>query len=313
MAGVLLVLVMTACTGTGREDRAAVAANQATPSRAATEVLGATGQRPISVTPFERTSFLEVAVPAPIRHGRAPVLHRWVRSPSLRIVGATTGDDLRRVGEAVDRWNVITGLRMTAGGSGDAAIVMHFVPREQFARVLGIDRADPTAVGLTRLTLDPDRRGVIRGAEIVVASDDLQVSRNRTIAHELGHAIGLQHSTCPSSLMDGSANGTRSVRWTPTALDIRLTMLLYDPRLAPGMTRGALEDALVPDAVSGATCDPVDLELVRAAGSGRHYLCEKSDSPNRACTADLSSEPALPLSRPDAWTDGSALSSRPLG
>ena len=58
-------------------------------------------------------------------------------------------------------------------GAGDVEV--HFVPRAEFARVLHIDEVDPTAVGLTRLRLDPERRGVITGGVVVIADDDLQV------------------------------------------------------------------------------------------------------------------------------------------
>jgi hypothetical protein len=102
------------------------------------------------------------------------------------------------------------------------------------------------------------------------------------------------------------------VRWSPSARDIRIGSLLYDPRLAPGLDRRAIDALLVPTAVDGATCGPVDLELVRAAGTGRQYFCLRSTDRVRPCTSNVSVEPALPLRRPDAWTDGASLSvSRP--
>jgi hypothetical protein len=170
---------------------------------------------------------------------------------------------------------------------------------------------DPTAVGLTRVSFAPGHRGEITGGIVVVASDDDQVTRNRTIAHELGHAMGLQHSTCASSLMDGSSDGERSVRWSPSALDVRMGRLLYDPELAPGLDPSEVESILMPTAAEGATCGPVDLELIRAAETGRHYFCLRSAARVRPCTSNVSTEPTLPIVNPDAWTDGATLSPGP--
>lgn len=282
------------------------------PAHTPPEVLGDQATRAtIAVTPYERQAFLELAMqPAVGLRGHRVVLQRWTRDPSFAIAGTPTPADLDRVHEAAQRWGFITGRHLTIT-TGPADVVVHFVARDQFATVLGVEHVDPTAVGLTRVSFAPGRRGDITGGIVVVASDDDQVTRNRTIAHELGHAMGLQHSTCASSLMDGSSDGERSVRWSPSALDIRMGALLYDPRLAPGLGRTAVEAILTPSAVEGAVCGPVDLELIRAAGSGRHYFCVRSPARVRPCTSNVGTEPRLPLVNPDAWTDGSHLSAGP--
>ncbi len=311
------VLVFVVACGTSHADRATStmppAANHAARAADSTQVLGRqlTRNTTIAVTSYEQRAFLELtltpAVSAPERH---PVLERWVRNPRVHLSGDPTPEDLQRVAEATQSWSLITGLTITAT-PGPAEIEVHFVPRADFAHVLGTDHLDPTAVGLTRVTIDPKHPGVITGGIVAIADDDLQVGRNRTIDHELGHAIGLQHSSCASSLMDGSSDAARSVRWTPSALDIRVGGLLYDPRLAAGFDAREVTRVLTPTAPVGVICGPVDLELVRAAGSDRHYLCARSLQTVRPCTADLSHEPKLPIVNPDAWTDGHTLSSRP--
>ncbi len=314
----LLALGTAACGGARSHPAASTrtqdhtAANHAAAAKA-TDVLGRRLDRSatLEVTPYERDAFLELALrPAATGTTRPSVLQRWVRSPVLHVTGNPSAEDSVHLAESAQRWSLITGLNITVSPvAGNVDI--SFVPRAAFARALDVENVDATAVGLTRLRIDPRRAGVITGATVVVADDDLQVSRNRTIAHELGHAVGLQHSTCASSLMDGSSDGDRSVRWSPNALDLRVGSLLYDRRLAPGDTTRDLDELLVPSAVAGVSCDPVDLELVRASGTDRHYLCVRGPQTVRPCTSNLSREPTLPITDPDAWTNGSSLSSRP--
>ncbi|MEO6467881.1 MAG: DUF2927 domain-containing protein [Acidimicrobiia bacterium] len=314
----LLAFGTAACGDAGSHPAASTRAqDQSTANHAAaakaTDVLGRQLDRSaiLEVTPYERDALLELALrPATSAATRPSVLQRWTRSPVLHVTGSPSAEDVVQLAESAQRWSVITGLNITVSpGAGNVDI--SFVPRADFARVLAVEHVDPTAVGLTRLRIDPRRAGVIVGATVVVADDDLQVSRNRTIAHELGHAVGLQHSTCASSLMDGSSDGDRSVRWSPSPLDLRVGSLVYDRRLQPGDTARDLDELLVPSAVAGVSCDPVDLELVRASGTDRHYLCVRGPQPVRPCTSDLSHEPTLPITNPDSWTDGSSLSSRP--
>ena len=113
-------------------------------------------RRPIVVTPYERQAFLELAMqPAVGVRGRRAVLERWTADPTLldrrHTDRRTTSGGSPRPAQ---RWSLITGRHLTIV-TGPADVAIHFVPRAQFAAVLGVDHVDPTAVGLTRVTFAP--------------------------------------------------------------------------------------------------------------------------------------------------------------
>src|SRR3954451_6326141 len=155
------LLSVAGCAGhseprTGADDAAPAAHH-------ATEIPGEQVVRsPIAVTPYERQAFLELAMQPAVATDRTPVLQRWQRDPTVAVTGDPTPADLQHVADAVAAWSLVTGRHVrTTTGAG--AVTLHFVPRDQFAAVLGVDEIDPSAVGLSRVSFAPGRRGTIAG------------------------------------------------------------------------------------------------------------------------------------------------------
>lgn len=273
----------------------------------------------IVVTPFEQLAFLEVAGH---RRGddaggsRPAALEKWTRDVTVTIDGPATPADVAQVERTVAALDLLMAPRRITlgppGASGD--IVVRFVPRAEFARVLGSadfpDRADGVARPVVGTGADA---GVLRSVKVVVDSAIPQYGRNRVIAHELLHAVGLGHSTCLSSVAFGESSTEASPRWSLSPFDQRMVQLLYRPELEPGTSVDDAAEILTPTAPTGTECEPVRWQVVVDADTGRHLFCAVSEERYRPCTANVDIEPAGPAANPDLWFDGTYLYARRPG
>lgn len=274
----------------------------------------------IVVTPFEQLAFLEVAGH---RRGaddaggsRAAALEKWTRDVTVTVDGPATPEDVAQVQRTVAALDLLMAPRHITlgppGASGD--VVVRFVPHSEFASVLGSANFPEQADGVTRPVVGTGSdAGVLRSARVVVDSTIPQYGRNRVIAHELLHAVGLGHSTCLSSVAFGESSTEASPRWSLSPFDQRMVQLLYRPELAPGTNVDDAAEILTPTAPAGVECEPVQWQVVVDADTGRHLFCAVSEERYRPCTGNVDTEPAGPIADPDLWFDGAYLYARRPG
>lgn len=297
-AGLALVAVLAACRAdeNGGSTRADTRAHRT----------------PVVVSVFEKLSFLEMAV-----HdgggdldltGAAPTVQRWDHDVTIGVTGTTTPDDLLRVQEnAAALSELIAPLTVTTTDRvSDADVLVHFVPRTEFAKMLGTHEypADADGIAQPQVRDGGDDDGTIQSVTVVIDTGLAQHGRNHVISHELLHAVGLDHSTCRSSLMYAEGGDDASPLWSLSALDRRMVSLLYRPELAAGMSTAEVDQALDASAPAGVTCDPPQWQLVIDATDDRQYFCHAGAEQYRPCTSDLATEPTYPLADPDLWFDG---------
>ncbi len=266
----------------------------------------------VNVSETERASFLEMAIhggpdDASNRSATAAV-QRWKHNVTIALKGEPTGEDLLRVHlNTALLSKLMAPLTVTVTDKPSTAdIVVHFVDRNRFAPLLGTHKYPPDADGVAQPRVGDGTKhgGEIRSVTVVVDRNLGQFARNRVTTHELLHAIGLDHSTCASSIMYADGTDDPSPLWSPSLLDRRMVSLLYRSEIRPGATLAAVDKILVPSLPVGAQCTEPLWQLVIDNTDNKSYLCEASSQQYRPCTGNLTLEPQYPLIDPDLWFDG---------
>jgi hypothetical protein len=294
VAAALALMSLAACSG----DDAESVFGEAAPERPGR----------IAVTPYVADEFMRAVVREQENGDRHIV--KWPMGAEVRVdvEGAPTEDDLAVLDSAIASLGAAVPVSVQRV-DGDANVVVHFIPKTEWAATVDDPAIDLDASGWTYTHSEgsderPRVAGDLTDATILVDSDIAQAPRNQVIAHEMGHALGLGHSTCAASLMyDG--DGGRPL-WSPTPLDTDLLRVLYHPAVEAGMKPAEIDKVLDRSGRVGAVCGVVDWQLV--SHDGVAYYCRVGPGA-QPCTAYAgAAEPAAPISEPDGYLVGGAFS-----
>lgn len=271
----------------------------------------------VVVSPVEALTFVEMAVnegKGDVDHpGRGQMVNKWQGDPRLGFDGTPTPEDRVLVAETVAKLNPLIAPRKIVVDAPRPNVVMHFAPKAEFGAILRGADYPPDADGVTqpRVIGTDTRGGIINGAEIAIDSTIPQPGRNHVIAHEMLHALGVNHSGCKSSIMYPTGGNDVSPLWSPSDLDQRVLSILYRPEIEPGMRAPEVARHISATAPTGAECTPVAWQLIVDAGSNRTYFCHVGPERYRPCTSNVSTEPTDPLPNPDLYYDGQFLYDEP--
>lgn len=230
---------------------------------------------------------------------------RWSRQVvSVSVSGPLSDVDSALIDASLVQMTPLTGVafeRVASGGDID----MEFAPRSEW---LTSDNSesdlDPsedssahvepeTVLGLTRSQW---RDGSLVSSKVWIATDEEQPGRSQAIAHELYHAMGLGHLECPSSLVHGGAQGSRS--WEPIELDRQVLSTWYDPGLRAGTSPEELPGAF--EATPGGP--PCETNYPVSYRSGGEVLwCDIQKFPAPCVAVDGQGALPWPVQNPTHW------------
>lgn len=345
-AAVLLTLVLAACSGGTASPETSVPAPDPV---VRVEISGdTTTTAPVATTSAPRTaSTLPV-----VTGGRGPstaaafielraeedgeIVRWWESRLTVSAAGSPTPIDLYTLGRYIESVAGVPGTpRLELVDAPEADIVVHFLPKERWREVIGEAIVGDDVDGQARyLQVDGD----ITEVTVVVNSSSSQLQRNRTIVHEMLHAYGLGHHSCPAGLLYGGSEYEPEWRLSEydrvlleawyaehpgepqVALDLPCPAVVWDTVVFEGSTlwcrmengecydideRAGVQTAPGPSAwYTGGSITLYDpAKYVAFASENGRVLCVLGEQAYRPCEMGALRE----VTRPDRWYDGAAL------
>jgi len=262
---------------------------------------------------------------------------RWYESRlTVGVSGNPTAVDLHTLERYIESVGGIEGIpRLELVDTTEADIVVHFLPKERWREVIGEAIVGDTVDGQARYL---HVGGDITEVTVVVNSSSTQLQRNRTIVHEMLHAYGLGHHSCPAGILFGGVE--YEPEWRLAEYDRVLLEAWYaehpgEPQVSldlpcPGIVWDTVvfEGVTIWCRVDGGECFDVDersgvktssgpagwytdgsitlydpaLYVAFSSGNGR-VLCVIGEQAYRPCETGALRE----VTRPDRWYDGTSL------
>ena len=195
-------------------------------SSTTTPATSSTMTRPVTIVPLlvdgqgpgTAAAFVE------LRAEEDGTIVRWYAGElTVAVAGNPTPTDLytlERYIESVAGIEVTPKLEIIPGTN--ANIVIHFLPKDRWREVIGEALVGNDVDGQARYLHDD---GDITEVTVVVNSSSSQLQRNRTIVHEMLHAYGLGHHSCPGGLLYGGSE--YEPEWRLSAYDRVLLTAWY--------------------------------------------------------------------------------------
>jgi hypothetical protein len=261
----LTLLVLTGCGAAGRNAHTTTA-----------EV------EQLTVSHDVKSAFMEAVADNGVR--------RW-ESTDVRVAweGPQSSTDRRTLDDTISWLATIDGVPRLTVVSGEAEIVVHRAKRAEWPTLLGETEPHDSADGVTVTKWGPS--GALKNATIVLDDTSAQHQRNRTIIHEIIHALGLGHHSCAGGLVYGG--GDYSPVWEPTTFDTALVATLYNSALKPGEKPQDVASKLI-GSMEGPACPAVLWQSVTVRdGVDGDLWCQVGADP-RLCQRALGSHgPAI--------------------
>jgi hypothetical protein len=165
----------------------------------------------------------------------AQVLHKWAQDVRIEVHGSPTEADLQTLEQVVSELNTRVGEINLELVDEEANLDVYFSPESRFSDIE--PTYVPTNLGFFRVWFDGD--GVIQRGRVLIAADGTsQAERTHLIREELTQSLGLFKDSWEHSDSIFYEGWTTTDKYGP--LDEATIRLLYQPQLAPGMTRNQM-------------------------------------------------------------------------